>query len=209
MIIIYRIDEILNVWANDAHKLAVLISLIYLPFLFHMFLVNYKNSLHSKIYSLKKTGFLKKVNVEIFFLISLLSLISAFSGIGQLCLNSYADIAVRASGLILLSNGALLLYLLLYIVKEERSSYFYKTVRNPEYTLMILISYGISMIMVNAISLIIAVLLNLLILARVKMKEAIIIETDKDYIDYKSQVPAIFPNLYHEISLKITKLLKK
>jgi len=209
MNIITGIDAILNVWANDAHKLSVVISLIYLPFLFNLFFINFKNSLHSKIFSLKKMGFLKKVNVEIFYFISLLSLISGFSGIGQSYLNPYIDVIIRAAGFIFLSSGVLLFYILLFVVKEDRSTLFHKTVRHPECSLIIMISLGISLIMVNVISLIITAVLYLLILLRVKIKEKIIIENDKEYVDYKSQVPALFPKLYHKIALAITKMLKK
>ncbi|MBN2544569.1 MAG: hypothetical protein JXB50_02150 [Spirochaetes bacterium] len=209
MNIILGIDEFLNVWANDAHKLSVLLSLIYLPFLFRLFFINFKNSLHSEVFSLQKVSFFTKINVEIVYLISVLSLISGFSGIGQLYLNPYIDIVIRAAGIVFLSNGLLLFHILIYVVKEDKNTLFHKTVRHPECSLLIVLSLGISMIMVNLFSLAAAVLLYLLILTRVRIKEKIIIKNDMDYIDYKSQVPALFPSLYKKIALTITKLLKK
>ena len=200
--------EVQNVWANDAHKVAVIISLIYLPFLLYIILKLNKNSILNKlkIMDMVKYRFSYIIfNVEIIFLLIVFSYIIGSIGIGQIILEPVYDAIIRSIGVILFING-ILLYLVLYskqknVLTQKKIIYneinIYKVIRNPEYTVLLMISLGISFLTINASGIILTLLILLpFMLIRIKIIEKDILVNNPEYSNYMVGVPKMLPSIF-------------
>ncbi len=195
--------EIKNVWANDAHKVAVFISLVYLPFLIYIVLRLYKKSIVNK---LKENDIVKYrfLNVELIFLIIIISYFIGSIGIGQVIVAPIYDAIIRSIGIILFVNG-ILLYLILYskqknILSKKNIAYkeinIYKIIRNPENTFLLMIALGASFITINFFGLLLSVVILLpFMLIRINIIEKNILENDPEYSNYIVTIPKMIPSI--------------
>jgi protein-S-isoprenylcysteine O-methyltransferase Ste14 len=203
------IGEIINIWANDANVVISIFSIILSPFLLYL---NYKNfRLRAKNLPAENPNFnffklLIFFNVEIFFTLSFLSFISGIIGIGQIIVDPLIDSAVKGIGTITFFLGFLFRFLLLRKetdsenkIKKEAHN-LYAQMRYPEYTLIWLITFGWALLTINAAGLFIVFFILLpSVILRIIKEEKIITEKNPDYINYKSDVPMLFPDLIKQI----------
>jgi protein-S-isoprenylcysteine O-methyltransferase Ste14 len=203
------IDEIINIWANDANVVIAIFSIILLPLLLYF---NYKNfRLRSKNLPAENTDFnffklLKFFSMEIFFTLSFLSFVSGAIGIGQIIVDPLIDSAVKGIGTIIFFLGFLFRFLLLRKeadsenkMKKEANS-LYSLMRYPEYTLIWLVALGWALLTINAAGLFIVFFMLLpSIILRIINEEKTIVEKYPDYINYKSDVPMLFPDFVKKI----------
>ena len=211
------IYEIRNIWANDAHKVAVFISLIYSPFLLYIVLKLNKNSILNKLKIIdivKYRFYYILFNVEIVFILIIISYITGSIGIGQVILDPIYDAIIRSIGIILYMNG-ILLYLILYskqkkILVQKKIIYneinIYKIVRNPEYTFLFMVALGISLLTISISGIILTfIILIPFMLIRVNIVEKDILKNDPEYSNYMIGVPKILPNVFFIIKRLIFK----
>lgn len=203
---ITTIYEVKNVWANDAHKVAIFISLVYSPFLLYILLNLKKNSILNKLKAgdmIKYSMQYRLFNVEIIFLLIIISFIIGSIGIGQIIVDPIYDAIIRSIGIILFMNG-ILLYLILYskqkkvlvqklIVYNEIN--IYKIIRNPEYTFLLMIALGASFITINLFGIMFSVVILIpFMLIRIKIIERNILANDPGYSNYIVTIPKMIPS---------------
>ena len=199
--------EIQNVWANDAHKVAVIISLVYSPFLLYVLFKLNKNSILNKlkIIDMVKYRFSYIMfNVEIIFLLIFFSYFIGAVGIGQIILKPIYDAVIRSIGVILFMNG-ILLYLILYskqrvVLAQKKIIYnevgIYKIIRNPEYTVLLMIALGISFLTVSASGIVLTLFILLpFMLIRIKIVEKDILNNNPEYSNYMVGIPKMLPSI--------------
>lgn len=214
---ITSVYEIRNVWANDAHKVSVFISLVYLPFLIYIVLKLNRNSILNKlkIMDMVKYRFSYILfNVEITFLLIFISYLVGVVGIGQIILDPIYDAIIRSIGILLLMNG-ILLYLILYnkqrkVLAEDKIIYneidIYKIIRNPEYTFLLMIALGISFLTISVSGIILSIFILIpLMLVRIRIIEEDILKNDPKYSNYMIGVPNMLPNIFNIIKRLIFK----
>ncbi len=214
---ITTIYEIRNVWANDAHKAAVFVSLAYLPFLLYVVFKLNKNSILNKVVNqdmVKYRFSYSFFNVELIFILIIISYISGAVGVGQVILEPIYDAIIRSFGIIIFMNG-ILLYLILYSKQKKvldmnkiiyKEINIYKFMRNPEYTFLLMIAVGSSLITVSFSGIILSIIiLYPFMLVRIKIVENDIIKNNPDYGNYILDVPRIFPNIFFVIKRLVFK----
>jgi protein-S-isoprenylcysteine O-methyltransferase Ste14 len=214
---ITTVYEIKNVWANDAHKVAVFISLLYSPFLLYIVLRLNKKSILNKLKMMDIVKYRLSYilyNVELVFLLIILSYILGSIGIGQIIIEPIYDAIIRTIGIILFING-ILLYLILYskqktVLIQKKILYneinIYKIIRNPEYTFLLMIALGVSLITLSAPGIILSIIIMIpFMLIRIKIIEKDILENDPEYSNYMVSIPKMLPS----ISFLIKRLIFK
>ncbi|MCK4798076.1 MAG: isoprenylcysteine carboxylmethyltransferase family protein [Spirochaetes bacterium] len=213
------INEIINVWANDANKLIVFVSLINIPFLLYMLIRIYKKAIAGYSKNVEKKNVISiliNLNVEIIFLLIFISYISCNVGIGQVIIKPIYDSLLRGIGVVLYINGILLHYLLYKYEKNNNSKKgfyykesFYSVIRHPEYTFLLMIAIGISLMTVNIFGIILCFLVLLpFIFIRIINEEKQLLKKEKTYIDYKTDVPMFLPDIKKLIRHFFIKRLK-
>jgi protein-S-isoprenylcysteine O-methyltransferase Ste14 len=203
------INEIINIWSNDANIVISIFSIILSPLLVYL---NYNNfRLRAKNLSTENTDLnffktLKLFNVEIFFSLCFLSFITGLVGIGQIIVDPLIDSLVKGAGTIIFFIGFLFRFLFLkketdYENKIKKEAHgFYSLMRYPDYTLIWLLALGFSLLTINiaGLSIVFFMLLTSVIL-RIAKEEKAIIEKKPEYMNYKSDVPMLFPDLIKKI----------
>lgn len=211
------IYEIKNVWANDAHKTAIFISLVYFPFLAYTVFKLNKNSILNRVinqdlvkYSFSYSFF----NIELVFILIVFSYICGAVGIGQIILEPVYDAIARSIGVIIFING-ILLYLILYgrqqkVLDAKKTIYMeinmYKFIRNPEYTFLLMIAIGCSLITVSFPGIVLSIIVLFpFMLVRICIVEKDIIKNDPEYSNNMLDVPRLLPNIFYIIKRIIFK----
>lgn len=207
------INEIINVWANDANKLTVFISVLILPlfiYILYGFYVQQIKEIRSNDIKINFLSIFTFLNVEFIMFLIILSYIVGLAGFGQLILLPIIDAVLRAIGVSLYVSGTFLLFFLLK--GDNKNKYktnykengLYSLTRHPKYTFIIMMSYGISLMTVNVVGIVFSIfLLTPITVARTYKEEKKILQDDEDYIDYKVDIPMIFPDLLRSLRMKI------
>jgi protein-S-isoprenylcysteine O-methyltransferase Ste14 len=179
--IITDISQIINVWANDANKVALFMILLYLPYNIFLIAIVAKDILTKRQYL-----------IEIIFLIIFLLAMISLVGVGQLILEDFFDAFIRCIGFIIFINASFFSLIVFFNKNEIRNRF----VRFPEYFVYISISIGISFLSLSVLSLFLTIVVLIpSINLKINKIEKILIENDKNYIDYKNGVPKLIPDI--------------
>ncbi len=193
-------DDIINVWANDADKLALFAFLFFLPFNLILIISFFTESNNKKE---------RISSIQIIYTIIFLSSLIAIIGIGQVILADYLDSLIRSAGIIFFVSGFILMYVINRLTsdirdfKRNKSGLFiYNMVRFPEYSCLILITAGMSLSSLSPVSFFFTFLILVpLIILNIKKTEKKSAANDSSYIDYLNDTPMIIPS-FKKIILK-------
>lgn len=201
--IITGFDEILNVWANDAHKTVCFFNIFFVIFLIRSIITLFQIR-KSVINNQNITQYIFNYSFELLVLLNFILFITGSIGIFQLVLIPVLDSLIRALGLIFFSLSLIIFILNIKIInieeKESKKEYnrlkeikLYRLTRNPMELLFLLMSIGLSLTVVSIPSFIISIIMFPVAIFRVISKEKEVHYLN-DFIEYRNQTPSLFPD---------------
>ena len=202
--IITGFDEILNVWANDAHKIVCFFNIFFMIFLIRSIITLFQIRNSTIIKNNNIAQYIYNFSFEMLVLLSFILFIIGSIGIFQLVLIPLLDCIVRALGLIIFSLSLIILIINIKIINTEERAIkkeysrlkeikLYRFTRNPLELLFLFMSLGLSLTVVSIPSLIISIILFPVAIFRVISKEKDVHKLN-DFIEYRNQTPSLFPD---------------
>jgi protein-S-isoprenylcysteine O-methyltransferase Ste14 len=191
--------QIFNVWANDAHAVSVIVTLLFMPLVI-LFVIPWMIKWTAvKSSADGSRGFFKKIVSMRITIVSMLAgagFLAGAAGTGQFFIPIHlVDAAVRAMGVSLFTLSTVLFAIFYHAHNlENNRKGFYLAVRHPDLVMLFALLLGLSLATVSLFSTIVVLFILLpMIIGQAVKKEKLLLEQDDTYIEYKTSVPMFIP----------------